>query len=234
MTKSRHLAAIRAAFPLTVPVLCGYFFTGMAFGLLMYSGGYPWYWAALCSVCIYAGSMQFVAVNFFAGGFHLLQVALMTLAVNIRHMFYGISFIDRFAAMGKKKLYMIFSLTDETYSLLCSAKVPQGVDEHAFLFWIALLDQLYWIAGTLAGCIAGALIPFDTTGIDFAMTALFTVILVEQMEDKNNRLPALLGAAAALVGLLVFGADSFLIPSLLAATVLLLLCRSRLHKGGER
>ena len=136
--------------------------------------------------------------------------------------------------MGKKKLYMIFSLTDETYSLLCSAKVPQGVDEHAFLFWIALLDQLYWIAGTLAGCIAGALIPFDTTGIDFAMTALFTVILVEQMEDKNNRLPALLGAAAALVGLLVFGADSFLIPSLLAATVLLLLCRSRLHKGGER
>ena len=124
MTKSRHLAAIRAAFPLTVPVLCGYFFTGMAFGLLMYSGGYPWYWAALCSVCIYAGSMQFVAVNFFAGGFHLLQVALMTLAVNIRHMFYGISFIDRFAAMGKKKLYMIFSLTDETYSLLSGFLLP--------------------------------------------------------------------------------------------------------------
>lgn len=133
--------------------------------------------------------MQFVAVNFFAGGFSLLQIALMTLAVNIRHMFYGISFLDRFSKMGKKKPYMIFSLTDETYSLLCSAKVPEGVEENSFFFCIALFDQLYWIAGTLAGCVAGALITFDTTGIDFAMTALFTVILVEQLEQKSNRSP---------------------------------------------
>lgn len=228
--KHHTLTSIKSAFPLTVPVLCGYFFTGMAFGLLMYSGEYPWYLAVLCSIFIYAGSMQFVAVNFFAGGFSLIQVALMTLAVNIRHIFYGISFLDRFSKMGKKKGYMIFSLTDETYSLLCASKVPQGVDENSFFFWIAFLDQLYWILGTLAGCVAGALIPFDTTGIDFAMTALFTVIVVEQLENKQNRLPVLIGSLCALLGLFLFGKDNFLIPALLAATIILLLCKNRLQK----
>ena len=212
---SNKLKAAKAAFPLTIPVLCGYFFTGMAFGLLMYSGGYPWYWAALCSIFIYAGSMQFVAVN-------------------IRHMFYGISFLDRFSKMGKKKPYMIFSLTDETYSLLCSAKVPEGVEENSFFFCIALFDQLYWIAGTLAGCVAGALITFDTTGIDFAMTALFTVILVEQLEQKSNRSPALIGALCALVGLIVFGRDSFLIPALIFAAAILLISRKRLTTKEEQ
>ena len=178
--------------------------------------------------------MQFVAVNFFAGGFSLLQIALMTLAVNIRHMFYGISFLDRFSKMGKKKPYMIFSLTDETYSLLCSAKVPEGVEENSFFFCIALFDQLYWIAGTLAGCVAGALITFDTTGIDFAMTALFTVILVEQLEQKSNRSPALIGALCALVGLIVFGRESFLIPALICAAAILLISRKRLTAKEEQ
>ena len=142
--------------------------------------------------------------------------------VNIRHVFYGLSLIERFRDMGKKKLYMIFSLTDETYSLFFITKVPEGVDEHKFLFSIALLDQLYWIIGSAIGAIAGTLIPFDTTGIDFAMTALFVVIFVEQWLTSRNHLPALTGIAASLICLLIFGSDNFILPSMICIMIILL------------
>ena len=142
--------------------------------------------------------------------------------VNIRHVFYGLSLIEKFRDMGKKKLYMIFSLTDETYSLFFITKVPEGVDEHKFLFSIALLDQLYWIIGSAIGAIAGTLIPFDTTGIDFAMTALFVVIFVEQWLTSRNHLPALTGIAASLICLLIFGSDNFILPSMICIMIILL------------
>ena len=161
-------------------------------------------------------------VNFFAPGVSFLQIIFLEFMVNIRHVFYGLSLIEKFRDMGKKKLYMIFSLTDETYSLFFITKVPEGVDEHKFLFSIALLDQLYWIIGSAIGAIAGTLIPFDTTGIDFAMTALFVVIFVEQWLTSRNHLPALTGIAASLICLLIFGSDNFILPSMICIMIILL------------
>ena len=226
--------AFRAAFPVTVPVLLGYLFVGLAFGVLLRQEGYGPLWAAGMSVAVYAGSMQFVMLNFLGGGFSLVQVALMTLAVNFRHLFYGLSFTERFRKMGKKRWYMIYSLTDETYSLLCSQRAPGGGEQGQFFFAIALLDELYWIAGAVLGTVVGGLLPFDTTGIDFAMTALFIVIAVEQWQAYKSRFPALWGAGCALACLLLLGPDRFLIPALLLAVLgLLAFARPIVKKLGE-
>ncbi len=219
---------LESAFVTTLPVLFGYLFTGIAFGLLLSKAGYGVLWVALISTVVYAGSMQFVLVTFFDGGLSLFTMAMMTFAINIRHSFYGLSFIQKFKEMGKRRLYMIFSLTDETYSLLCSAKTPKGVDEKQYYMAIALMDQIYWIIGSVLGSVAGALITFDTTGIDFAMTALFIVIFVEQWLEAENHLPALVGLAAGIVCLLIFGPGSFILPSLLSSVLLLMLLKARL------
>ena len=219
--------AVKAAFPVTIPVLLGYLFIGIAFGVLLQNKGYHFGWAILMSLCVYAGSMQFVAINFFAPGVSFISVILMTLMVNARHVFYGLSMLRPFQGMGKLKPYMVFSLTDETYSLLCGAKVPEGVDHNKFFFSISLLDQLYWIAGSALGGIAGSLITFDTTGIDFAMTALFVVIFVEQWLSGGSKFPALAGVGAAVLCLVIFGPDNFILPAM-AAIVLLLLAGRRL------
>ena len=220
--KSSYGKAFKAAFPYTIPVMTGYLFIGMAFGVMIQEKGYNFLWAILMSVLCYAGSGQYLAVNFFAPGVSLLQVIFMEFMLNIRHIFYGLSLLERFAKMGKKRLYMIFSLTDETYSLFFVTKVPKDVEEGQFLFAIALLDQLYWIIGSAIGAIAGTLIPFDTTGIDFAMTALFVVIFVEQWLTSRNHLPALTGIAASLICLLIFGSDNFILPSMICIMIILL------------
>ncbi len=225
--------ALRAAFPCTIPVLMGYLFAGMAFGVLFRSKGYHFGWAALMSLLVYAGSMQFVAVNFFVPGISLLSVAFMTLMVNIRHVFYGLSMLRKFEGMGKKKLYMIFSLTDETYSLLCASEPPHGVDRGLFFFCIALLDQLYWIAGSMAGGLAGELITFDTTGIDFTLTALFVVIFVEQWLSTKNHWPALIGLGAAGICLVIFGQENFILPSMIVMLCVLMAFRKKETKGEE-
>lgn len=222
---------LRRAFPDTIPVMMGYLFAGMAFGVLLRSKGYSFVWAGLMSLLVYAGSLQFIAVNFFAPGVRLLSVAFLTLLVNIRHVFYGLSMLEKFKGMGWRKLYLIFSLTDETYSLLCGVKVPEGVRPARFYFWIALLHQIYWVSGSVLGGLAGAFLPFDSTGIDFTLTALFTVIFVEQWLNTKDHLPALLGLGAAAVCLLVFGPDGFLLPALLAAVCCLLIFRGPSRKG---
>lgn len=185
------------------------------------------------SLMVYAGSGQYLAVNFFVPGVSFLNVIAMTLMVNIRHIFYGISLLERFHQMGKKRWYMIFGLTDETYSLLCTTKVPKGVEEEKFLFAISLMNQSYWIIGSAIGGIAGALIPFNSEGIEFAMTALFIVIFVEQWMDAKNRIPELLGVAAAFVCLQIFGVDGFVLPSMILITLVLLLGRTKLETGME-
>lgn len=223
--KGTYQKAFRAAFPHTIPVLTGYLFIGMAFGVMIQEKGYNFLWAMLMSLLCYAGSGQYLAVNFFAPGVSLIQVIFMEFMVNIRHIFYGLSLIERFAAAGKKRLYLIFSLTDETYSLYFITKTPPDVDEDKFLFAIAFLDQMYWIAGSGIGALLGNIMPFDATGIDFAMTALFVVIMVEQWMDKKNCKSVIIGICCAVSCLAVFGTDSFILPTMVCVMTILLLGR---------
>lgn len=225
---------LRYAFRQTIPVLCGYLFLGLAFGLLMQQAGYGWPWAVLTSVIVYAGSMQFVLVGMLGGGFaSLLSVALTTLSVNSRHLFYGLSFLETFRKMGKARPYMIFSLTDETYSLLCNLHPPKALNADRVRLYIALLDHLYWVAGSAAGAVLGSVLPFDLTGIDFAMTALFVVIFVEQWCAAKSHLPALAGAVFALLWLVILGPDRFLLPALVCTVLALLLGRGMLPPQSE-
>lgn len=231
MHKTRQ--AFRAAFPHTLPVLAGFLFLGMAYGILMSSKGFGWAWSLLVSTCVFAGSMQFVAVTLLTAAFHPLYAFALTLMVNARHLFYGISMLEKYRGTGKAKPYLIFALCDETFSILCSAKPPQGVDRTRFMVWIALLNQFYWIAGSVLGGLAGQFIPFNTQGLDFALTALFVVILVNQWKSTTHHVPVLIGLGCSVAALLVFGPDSFLIPAMLMILVLLTVCRRPLSKGAD-
>ena len=225
---------LAAAFPLTVPVLMGYLAIGMAFGLMLQSIGYGVGWALLMSAVIYAGSGQYLGVSLLAAGAPLTQVAFLTLMVNFRHLVYGLSMLEKFRGMGPRKLYMIFSLTDETYALLSSAQAPEGVEEHDFFLTVALLNQSYWVIGSAIGSVLGSALGFDTTGVDFAMTALFLVIAVGQWRAAGSHLPALLGGLATLVSLLLVGAEDMLLPSLAMIVIALTLLRPRLEGKHER
>ena len=225
--------AFIAAFPYTAPVLMGYLFLGIAFGVLLSSYGFLAGWAFLMSLLIYAGAMQFVAIGLLAGPFGLLNAFIMTLSVNSRHLFYGLSMLDKFKEAGKFKPYMIFSLTDETYSLLCLMKPPEGVNPRWFMFFIAALNHFYWITGSVIGAMAGTLIAFDATGIDFAMTALFIVIFVEQWESTKEHSPALLGLGISIICLLIFGASHFIIFSLLGILCCMFLLYKKMLRGAR-
>lgn len=222
---SKHASALRAAFPLTLPVMAGYLVLGMGFGILLQSKGYHFGWAILMSLTIYAGSMQYVAVDLLSGGATLIATALMTLMVNARHLFYGISMLDKYRTLGRKHWMMIFELTDETYSIVCSHEPPEGVDRGRFFLAISMLDQSYWVVGCTIGAILGAVVPIDFTGVDFAMTALFLVIVTEQWLTNKNHLPALVGIGASVVCLVLFGADNFIIPAMIVITLALSLLR---------
>ena len=225
--------AFRAALPATIPVLMGYLSIGIAFGLMLEAVGYNVIWSFFMSLTIYAGSGQYMGVELLRDGAALTSVAMLTLILNFRHLVYGLSMLEKFRGMGWRKLYMIFSLTDETYALLSSARVPERVDPHAYYFAIALLDHAYWILGSVIGSVAGALIQFDTTGIDFAMTALFLVIAVDQWESYPSHLPALLGCGITVASLALLGADAMLIPALCVIILFLLLLRARLDRAEE-
>lgn len=220
---------LAAAFPVTVPVLMGYLAIGMAFGLMLQSAGYGVVWAFFMSLTIYAGSGQYLGVSLLATGASLPRVAFLTLMVNFRHLVYGLSLLEKLRGMGVRKLYMMFSLTDETYALLSSAQPPEGVDAHDFYFCVALLDHSYWILGSVIGSLAGAALGFDTTGVDFAMTALFLVIAVGQWKAAGSHLPALLGAAATLASLMLVGAEDMLLPALGIIVLVLTLMRPKLE-----
>ena len=229
--------ALSAAFPVTVPVLMGYLAIGMAFGFMLQAIGYNFIWAFFMSLTIYAGSGQYLGVTLLATAASLGTVTLMTLLINFRHLVYGLSMLEKFRGMGWRKFYMIFSLTDETYALLSSAQAPVGVDPRNYYFAIALLDQSYWIIGSVIGAVAGAIIPVDTTGIDFAMTALFVVIAVDQWKAYRRHLPALLGGAVTILFLIIlgqwFGQQQMLIVSLGVIVLALLILRDRLEEKEE-
>ena len=229
--------ALAAAFPVTVPVLMGYLAIGMAFGFMLQAIGYNFIWAFFMSLTIYAGSGQYLGVSLLATAASLGTVALMTLLINFRHLVYGLSMLEKFRGMGWRKFYMIFSLTDETYALLSSAQAPVGVDPKNFYFAIALLDQSYWILGSVIGAVAGAVLPIDTKGIDFAMTALFVVIAVDQWKAYQKHLPAFIGGIVTIVCLLIlgqfFGQQQMLIVSLGVIVLLLLVLRDKLEEKEE-
>lgn len=219
------IKAFKSAFPVTIPVLTGYLFIGIAFGILSHSNGYHTGWILLMSTLIFAGSMQFVAITLLTSSFNIIGVIFMTLMINARHLFYGLSMLDKFKEMGKKKPYMIFSLTDETFSLLCAVEPPEDVDPGWFYFFIALLNHGYWIAGSLLGGILGTVINFNTKGIDFVMTALFVVIFLEQWEEAKNHMPAMIGIVGSLICLVIFGAENFILPSMAVILISLTLFR---------
>ncbi len=217
----------KRAFTDSLPVMAGYIVLGTGFGILLSAKGYSFWWALLMSVTIYAGSMQYVGVDLLAGGASAVSTALMTLAVNARHVFYGISMIGKYRDMGWRKWYAAFGLTDETYSLVCGEPdLPDGVKPSDYYLLLTLMNQCYWIVGSLAGAILGNAVSFNSAGIDFSMTALFVTIFVEQWEKNRQHFPALFGLLVSLACLVIFGADRFMVPAMAIIGIGLLLFRT--------
>lgn len=229
MAKSRLTKTeLKKAFISTVPVMTGYLVLGMGFGIILKTKGYGVLWAFIMSTFIYAGSMQFVAVNLLTGGVSFLTVALTTLMVNARHLFYGISMVDRYKGAGAVKPYLIFALTDETYSLVCNENSVKNINnKHGYFFAVSLLNQIYWVTGSVAGSLLGSVIPFNTEGIDFALTALFITVFIEQWLSSEKHSPALIGVGCSVLCLLIFKQDNFLIPSMIIITALLVIFRKK-------
>ena len=212
---------LRTAFLDTLPVMAGYVFLGFGFGILMQQSGFGVLWAVAMSLFIYAGSMQYVAVSLLTSGASLLTAALTAFVVNARHLFYGISMIDTYKDSGKKKPYLIFGLTDETYSLVSQTQHR----ETGYCFWVTLLDHCYWVLGTLLGGLVGTVLRINYEGVEFALTALFVTIFVEQWLSTKKHGPAIVGVAATTLSLLIFGKDVFLIPSMAAIAACLMIMR---------
>lgn len=214
----------------TVPVFFGYIAIGIPFGLMLVDAGYPWWMAPLMSLTMYAGAGQYMAVGLFASGANLLSIAITTLVINIRHIVYGLSLIGKFKNTGKWKPYLIFSLTDETYALLTSCALPRGVNPGSYYGTIALLDHFYWILGSVIGSIAGMIIPISLKGVDFALTSLFVVLLIDQLKNTKNPIPAIIGGGSSVVALFIFGSSNMLIAALAFGIAFLTILRPLIEK----
>lgn len=213
---------LKTAFKATIPVLTGYLVLGFGFGIVLKSAGYGILTAFFMSLFIYAGSMQYVAVGLLAGGASLLTVSLTTLMVNARHLFYGISMLEKYRSAGKYKPYLIFALTDETYSLVCQENEEVASEQQIkYDFFVSLLNQIYWVAGSVLGAVAGTVLTFNSEGIDFALTALFLTVFLEQWLMAKDHVPAMIGVLSSVICLLIFGSDRFLIPAMLVIALLL-------------
>ena len=212
--------AFRAAFPYTLPICIGFLFLGISYGFMMRSKGFSLIYPIVMSTCIFAGSMEFVTANLLLSAFAPFHAFLLTLMVNARHLFYGISMLDKYRDTGWKKFYLIFGMCDESFSINCTVTPPEDVDRGWFMFFVNLLNQIYWVAGATLGALLGYVIHFDTTGIEFVMTALFVVMFVNQWEECKDHRPALVGVGCSVICLLLFGSGSFIIP----AMALIILC----------
>ena len=233
-TKKDIVRAFRAAFPHTVPIFAGFWFLGMTYGILMNVSGFPFWFPMLMSLTIFAGSMEFVTVNLLLTAFDPLRALLMTLMINARHIFYGISMLETYKGTGWKKPYLIFGMCDESFSINCTAKIPNGVDRSWFMLFVTLLNHFYWVFGATLGGIFGSLIRFNTEGLDFVMTALFVVIFLEQWLRDRDHTPALVGLSLSFICLAIFGPDHFIIPAMLAILAALTVLQGYLKKkSGE-
>lgn len=222
--------ALKEAFPYTLPILAGFAFLGFAYGIYMHSLGFSAVYPIVMSMTIFAGSMEFVAGNLLLGAFDPVGALLLTLMVNARHLFYGISMLDKFRGVGRKKAYLIFGMCDESFSINCTAEIPPEVDRGWFMFFVTLLNQCYWVLGAAMGGLLGGVITLNTRGIEFVMTALFAVIFLNQWMKEKNHTSSLIGLAASAVCLLIFGSSNFIIPAMITILVLL----SALRKPLER
>ncbi|MBS7577040.1 MULTISPECIES: AzlC family ABC transporter permease [unclassified Enterococcus] len=225
--KSEIKAAFLAAFPDTIPILTGFLGLGMAFGILMQTKGYGPIWSVLMSAIAFCGSMQFVAITLLTTTFNPIQAFLLSLMVNARHLFYGISMLNKYKGIGKMRFFLIFTLCDETFSLVSSLEPPKQVNRKYYYFAISFLDYLYWIIGSLLGGIFGGLISFNTDGLDFILTALFVVLFLEQWKTRNNRIPAIIGLMATIISRLIFGASNLVIPAMIIIILALIGGRKR-------
>ena len=223
---------LKKCFVTTLPVMAGYLFLGTGFGMLLQSKGYGFLWAVAMSGFIYAGSMQYLAIDLLCGGASLITAAITTLMVNARHLFYGISMIDTYQDTGIYKPYLIFALTDETYSLNCGGAPEDVINPKLYYFLVSLFNQCYWVTGSALGVLVGTLLPVSTEGIDFALTALFVTVFVEQWKSTQDHIPALIGVVCSLVCVIAFGPGSFLIPAMILITIALTLYRGK--KEGMR
>ncbi|WP_138159434.1 AzlC family ABC transporter permease [Peptoniphilus catoniae] len=221
--------ALKAAFPHTIPVLTGFLFLGIAYGILMNSKGYGVPWTLAFSLFVFAGASQYAAIPYLTSAFSPISAFVMALMINARHIFYGISLIDKYKNLGVLKPYCIFSLCDETFSITYSTKTPKGVDENLFIFFISLLNQSYWVIGSLIGASLGYMVSFNIAGLDFVLTALFLVIFLNQLEVKSNILPSVIGLVASIFSLLVFGPDNFILPAMGLILILLTIFRKNLE-----
>ncbi|WP_455630459.1 azaleucine resistance protein AzlC [Megamonas sp.] len=222
--------AFIAAFPHTIPIFAGFWFLGMAYGIYMNVSGFSFLYTLIMSMFIFAGSMEFVTVSLLLGAFNPLQALLLTLMINARHLFYGISMLDKYRKTGWKKSYLIFGMCDESFSINYTARIPQGIDRSWFMFFVTFLNHIYWVSGALLGCLFGSFIHFNTQGLEFVMTAMFVVIFMEQWLNENSHLSSLIGLGISIGCLVVFGAENFIIPSMLMILGVLTLLRAPLRR----
>ena len=222
MTKRFSSTTLKTAFIKSIPIFCSYVFVSMAYGMMMASAGFPWYDSLLVSLTVYTGAFQFVLITFLSSGASLITLALTALLMNSRQSFYSLTFLKEFKQMGRRKLYMIHTMTDETYAVNSTLDLPKKEKEDT-MFLVALFSRCYWMIGSVLGGFLGQIIPFDLTGIDFCMTALFLIIFIDQWEKAEKHTPALTGLGIGILCLLIFGENRFMLPALLMVSVLLLL-----------
>ena len=222
--------ALKAAFPCTIPIMTGFIFLGAAYGIYMNASGFSFVYPLFMSMLIYGGSLEFVAVEMLLSPFAPLQVFIMALLIQARHLFYGLSMLDKFRGTGWKKFYLIYGMCDETFSVNYTADIPEDVDRGWFMFFVTLLNQFYWVASATTGGIIGSLLKINTDGISFVMTAMFVVIFMDQWLKEDQHLSSLIGIGVSLICLLIFGADSFMIPTMITIVVMLTVLRHRLER----
>lgn len=230
--KSKIKTAFQAAFPHTLPILAGFSFLGLTYGVYMRTSGFSFIYPMVMSFVIFGGSLEFLAVQMLLSAFAPMQTLLMSLMIQARHLFYGISMLDKFKGVGLKKAYLIFGMCDESFSINCSAEIPQDVDKGWFMFFVTLLNHAYWVLGATCGGLLGSLISFNTEGLDFVMTALFVVIFLDQWLKEKKHYSALIGVLVSAVCLLCFGADTFMIPTMVCILCLLTVFRKPIERAG--
>ncbi len=226
------LPVLRAAFPVTIPIFAGFWFLGISYGILMKVNGFSFLYPMLMALTIFGGSLEFVAASLLMGAFAPIETLMVTLMIQARHLFYGISMLEKYKNTGKKKLYLIFGMCDESFSINYSADIPESIDKGWFMFFVTLLNQFYWVSGATIGGLLGNFITFDTEGLDFVMPAMFTVIFLEQLLKEKKHYTAIIGVLSSVGCLLIFGADSFLVPTMLAILFLLTFLRKPIEKAG--
>lgn len=233
MRSNKVFLALKMAFPHTIPILAGFLFLGFAYGIYMNVSGFSFWYPFTMAILIFGGSLEFITVTMLLSPFAPLQALLITLMVQARHLFYGISMLEKYKGLGWKKFYLIYAMCDETFSVNYTAEVPDGVDKGWFYFWISFMDQFYWVFGATMGGIFGSLITFNTKGLDFVLTAMFTVIFVDRLLKEKKHYSALIGFASTLACLLIFGKNSFMIPAMVCILLLLSAFRKPIEKYGE-